>query len=346
MFHDYLHFYQVISFERKGFLILDSFKIQNVTIQKTAALAPMASVADRAFRILCKQFGASYMVSEMVSSKGLCYGDTKSAQMLTVTPEEKPMAVQLFGSDPAFMAKAAQMAAQYSPQIIDINMGCPVNKVVSGNGGCALMKNPSLASEIVYAVKNSVSLPVTVKFRKGWDNGQTNTVAFAKAMVNAGADALTVHPRTRVQMYSGKADWDIITAVKQAVTVPVIGNGDVFNVEDAVRMYEQTGCDLVMIGRASYGRPWIFQQVEHWFKTGTLLPDPSISERFSVMEKHILMICADKGERTGLAEARKHIAWYLKGIPSAAALRNECMRISTMQDFLNFKLRLTSLFCL
>lgn len=311
---------------------MNTVKIGSVSIERTAALAPMASVADKAFRVLCKRFGAAYVVGEMASSKGLCYSDRKTAELLEVTESEMPMAVQLFGDEPKFMAKAAQIASEFKPQIIDINMGCPVPKVAGNGSGSALMRSPELAGEIVKAVVSATDIPVTVKIRKGWDDNSVNAVEFAKLMEQNGAAAIAVHGRTRQQYYTGVADWEIIKAVKDAVSVPVIGNGDVISVESCVDMYKKTGCDLVMIGRGAYGNPWIFKQIEHYYKTGEIMALPTLAERMEVMLEHISLICEYKGERVGMKEARKHAAWYVKGLRSAAGLRRECGMLSTYED--------------
>lgn len=311
---------------------MNTLQIGNVTIEKTAALAPMASVTDHAYRVGCKRFGAAYLVGEMISAKGITFGDKKSAALLTVTPEETPMAVQLFGTEPLVIAKAAEAAAKFSPQIIDLNMGCPVPKVAGNGSGAALMRTPQLAEELVRAAVDAVDIPVTVKIRKGWDAQSVNAVEFAKRMENAGAAAITVHGRTRAQMYAPKADWDIIRQVKEAVQIPVIGNGDVDSPQSAAAMYEQTGCDLVMIGRGSYGRPWLFSQVAAYLKDGTLLPDPPAEERMACMLRHIRILCDDKGEAVGMREARRHAVWYFKGERGAAALRNRCASLTAYAE--------------
>lgn len=301
-------------------------------IKRTAALAPMASVADKAYRYMCKKYGASLVVGEMASAKGLCYSDRKTAELLSVTAAEFPMAIQLFGSEPEFMAKACKIAEQYEPQFIDINMGCPVPKVVSTGAGSALMKAPQLAADIVKACVDATAIPITVKIRKGFDDSCINAVELAQMLEQAGASAITVHGRTRKQMYQPPVDIDIIRQVKQAVTIPVIGNGDITTPETAKQMYEKTGCDLIMVGRGSYGRPWIFEEIETYLETNTRLPEKSLDEKMEIMLEHISLICQFKGEKIAMREARKHAAWYLKGIPHAAKFRNLCSNLEVYAD--------------
>lgn len=308
--------------------------IGNVKIEKTAVLAPMASVADRAYRLMCKKYGASYVVSEMVSAKGICYSDRKTAELCTVTPEERPMAVQLFGSEPDFMAEAVKIVLEYKPDIIDINMGCPVHKVVNTGAGSALMKDIRLASEITEsAVKSARNVPVTVKIRSGWNSQNVNAVEMAKALENSGASAIAVHGRTKDQLYSGKADWDIIRQVKNTIKIPVIANGDVTDADSCLDMYKKTGCDLVMIGRGSYGNPFIFQEISTRL-SGKEYTAPDIEEKMRVMLEHIRLILdlSEKPEELAIREARKHASWYMNGYYGSAKFRGRCYQLNSYAE--------------
>ena len=306
-------------------------KIGNLEIKGYACLAPMAGVADRAMREICREHGAAYAVGELASAKGISLGDSKSATYLAVNDSERPYGSQLFGCEPKVMAEAAKMAEQNNPDFIDINMGCPAPKVaISSGGGSALMKDPLLAAKIVEAVKNAVNVPVTVKMRAGWDDTTKNAVELARLVESAGADAVTVHGRTRVQMYAPPVDLDIIKAVKSAVKIPVIGNGDVDSPMAAANMYEQTGCDFVMVGRAAMGAPWIFSEINAYLSEGVILPEPPLSKKMLIMLDQIGRMKEYKGERTAMMEARKHVAWYMRGLKGAALLRRMSGEITDM----------------
>lgn len=307
---------------------------------KKAILAPMAGVADRAFRELCVEFGAAYVVSEMVSANGIIYNNKNTAQLMELSENERPASIQLFGADPKVMAKAAKKALEYKPDAIDINMGCPVVKVISNGCGSALMKNPKLCADIVKSIKDAVDVPVTIKIRKGFDDNLVNAVEVACLCEQAGADAIAVHGRTRQQMYSPPVDLEIIKKVKQAVSVPVIGNGDIFSCEDALNMMQVTGCDFVMVGRGTLGNPFIFSQINSYLNKGIIEEKPSVNTILSVMQRHVELICKYKGEKHGIKESRKHVAFYIKGMKSAAKFRNEAGYINTFDDFMNLKDRI------
>ena len=307
-------------------------RIGNVEINGHAALAPMAGVADRAFRKICMDFGAACVIGEMVSAKGFTYGDRKSAELLELDEDIRPAAIQLFGDNPAIMAEAARQALAFNPDWIDINMGCPAPKIAGNHCGSALMREPELCRAIVQAVKDAVPIPVTVKIRKGYAKDEVNAVEVALACEAGGADAVTVHGRTRDQMYAPPVDWDIIRQVKQAVKVPVIGNGDVVDAKSAAALYEQTDCDLIMVGRGALGKPWIFQQIEAYLKHEVILPDPPMAQRMATLMRQVHIAIEHKGERVALLEARKHTAWYLNGMRGAAQLRREAGTLATMED--------------
>ena len=307
-------------------------RIGNVEISGKAALAPMAGVADRAFRKICMDFGAACVIGEMVSAKGFTYGDRKSAELLELDEDIRPAAIQLFGDDPAIMAEAARQALEFRPDWIDINMGCPAPKIAGNHCGSALMREPELCRRLVQAVKDVVPIPVTAKIRKGYAKDEVNAVEVALAWEAGGADAVTVHGRTRDQMYAPPVDWDIIRQVKQALQVPVVGNGDVTDAKSAAALYEHTGCDLIMVGRGALGRPWIFQQIEAYLTHGAILPEPGIAQRMATLMKQVQLTVQYKGERVALLEARKHTAWYLNGMRGAAQLRREAGTLSSMED--------------
>lgn len=306
-------------------------KIGNVEIKNKTVLAPMAGVADRAFRELCFSFGASYCVGEMASAKGISMSDKKSKQLLFLSDKERPAAVQIFGDDPDTVALAAISALAYSPEIIDINMGCPAPKISGNGGGAALMKNPELAQRIVEKCVKAVSIPVTVKIRTGWDSDSIIAPSLAKSFENAGAAAITIHGRTKMQMYAPPVNYDIIKETKAAVKIPVIGNGDVTDGISAVKMLE-TGCDLIMIGRGALGSPWVFRQINTYLETGEIISAPSLYERMEIMIEHINNICDYKGTYIGIREARKHAAWYIKGIKNAAIYRNEIGALQSIDE--------------
>lgn len=305
-------------------------KIKDIEFENNIFLAPMAGIADRAFRELCINYGAGYTVTEMVSSKGLAMGDKKSKELLTLGEIENPAGAQIFGDDPEIMAQAAKKCLEFHPDIIDINMGCPAPKIAMNGGGASLMKNPKLAGEIVKAVSDAVDIPVTVKIRKGWDDESITAVELAQIAEKNGASAITVHGRTRMQMYSGKVDYDIIAKVKKAVDIPVIANGDITDEQSAAIMLEKTNADAIMIGRGALGNPWIFRRINAYLSECRVLPDVSINEKMAVMLKHIQKIIEYKGEYTAMREARHHAAYYTKGIRGGAALRKE---ISTFEHF-------------
>lgn len=301
-------------------------------IRGFAALAPMAGVADRAFRRLCVDYGAAYVVSEMVSCKGLCFGDRKSEELLMLDEDEHPAAVQLFGDDPDIMARAAEKALAAGPEIIDINMGCPAPKIAGNHCGSALMREPELCRRIVAAVAGAVDVPVTVKIRKGYSRQEVNAVEVALACEAGGAAAITVHGRTRDQMYAPPVDWDIIREVKRAVKVPVIGNGDVTDAVSAAALYEHTGCDLVMVGRGALGAPWVFAQIQAYLGSGVRLPDPPVEKRMAVLLRQARLTAELKGERIALREIRKHAAWYMRGLRGAAGFRAKAGEVETLDD--------------
>ena len=309
------------------------YSIGSVTLPNQLILAPMAGVTDLAFRQICREHGAGLTVTEMVSAKAMEYGDKKTPRLLRLAPGEHPASAQIFGSDPACMARSAKRALELSGcDIIDINMGCPAPKIVGNGDGSALMKSPDLAARIVAAVKQAVPVPVTVKFRMGWDAQSVNCVEFARLCEQAGADMVAVHGRTRSQQYSGTANWDIIRAVKEAVSIPVAANGDVFAPQDVPRILAHTGADFVMIGRGSLGDPWIFERAHALMQTGVLPPLPPFAERIDTAVRQIELAVADKGERVALLEARKHVNWYLKGVSHVRDFKKRISALTRLDE--------------
>lgn len=303
-------------------------RIGDIETHNNIFLAPMAGITDIAFRRICKRFGCGLVYTEMVSAKGMYYKSENTASLTQIDEEERPVAVQIFGSDPDIMAYAAGQLEKGGADIIDINMGCPTPKIVNNGDGCALMKNTVLIGKIIDTVVKTVNIPVTVKIRKGWDERSANAIEIASIAQDEGAKAITIHGRTREQFYSGKADWEIIRKVKKEVKIPVIGNGDILTPQDAKNMMEETGCDGIMIGRGAQGNPWIFRRTLEYIKSGAILNEPSAEEKVNMILEHMDKLIELKGEYIGIKEMRKHIVWYLKGLPSSGKLKNQVFNIT------------------
>ena len=313
---------------------MSGLQIGNVTLKSNIILAPMAGVSDLPFRLLCSRLGAGMVCMEMVSAKAIYYNNRNTNELLEIHPDEGIVSLQLFGSDPEIMASQAARIEERPFHILDINMGCPVPKVVGNGEGSALMKDPVLAGKIIEAVSKAIKKPVTVKIRKGFDDEHINAVEMAHVAEESGAAAVAVHGRTRQQYYSGKADWEIIAAVKDAVRIPVIGNGDVTDGPSALKMFNETGCDGIMVGRAAQGNPWIFREINHFLETGEVLQRPSYEEMRELVKEHARLQLEFKGEYTGVREMRKHLAWYTAGMPNSAAFRNRINLVETYEDLL------------
>lgn len=317
---------------KKDILKQNGLKIGNIELENNVFLAPMAGITDLPFRLICKEYGCGMAYTEMVSAKGLYYGSKKTEDLLSVHPKEHPIGVQIFGFEPEIMAMMAKNISNSDIELIDINMGCPAPKIVKNGQGSALMKEPARIKEIVHEVVKSSTRPVTVKIRKGWDDSVVNAVEIAKIVEGEGAAAITVHGRTREQFYSGKADWDIIRRVKESVDIPVIGNGDIFTPEAASKMLNYTGCDGVMVARGAQGQPWIFKDIIHYLNTGELLPELAAREKINIALKHLDLAVEIKGEKLGVVEMRKHLAWYLKGMKKSNSIKDTINKLDSKEE--------------
>lgn len=307
-------------------------KFRDFEVSNEVFLAPMAGVTDLPFRLICKRFGCGLLYTEMINAKALCYDDANTKKMLNIMDEEHPVAVQIFGSEPEFMGKAAKILNDYPNEILDINMGCPAPKVVKNGDGSALMRNPELAKKVLSSVVENSSKPVTLKIRKGWDDNSVNALEIALIAQEVGVDAITIHGRTREQYYAGNADWDIIKLIKDNLDIPVIGNGDVTSIEDAIKIKNDTNCDAIMIGRGAQGNPWIFERINHYLKTGEILPQPTTDEKIGVAIDHMELAIAEHGEYVAVREMRKHIGWYLKGMKNSARIRDKINKLEDPEE--------------
>ncbi|SFE78151.1 tRNA dihydrouridine synthase DusB [Peptostreptococcus sp. D1] len=307
-------------------------KFRDFEVSNEVFLAPMAGVTDLPFRLICKRFGCGLLYTEMINAKALCYDDANTKKMLNIMAEEHPVAVQIFGSEPEFMGKAAKILNHYPNEILDINMGCPAPKVVKNGDGSALMRSPELAKKVLSSVVESSSKPVTLKIRKGWDDNSVNALEIALIAQEVGVDAITIHGRTREQYYGGNADWDIIKLIKDNLNIPVIGNGDVTSIEDAIKIKNDTNCDAIMIGRGAQGNPWIFERINHYLKTGEILPQPTIDEKIGVAIDHMELAIEEHGEYVAVREMRKHIGWYLKGMKNSARVRDKINKLEDPEE--------------
>lgn len=307
-------------------------KFRDFEVSNEVFLAPMAGVTDLPFRLICKRFGCGLLYTEMINAKALCYDDANTKKMLNIMDEEHPVAVQIFGSEPEFMGKATKILNDYPNEILDINMGCPAPKVVKNGDGSALMRNPELAKKVLSSVVENSSKPVTLKIRKGWDDNSVNALEIALIAQEVGVDAITIHGRTREQYYAGNADWDIIKLIKDNVDIPVIGNGDVTSIEDAIKIKNDTNCDAIMIGRGAQGNPWIFERINHYLKTGEILPQPTTDEKIGVAIDHMELAIAEHGEYVAVREMRKHIGWYLKGMKNSARIRDKINKLEDPEE--------------
>ena len=310
-------------------------KFRDFEVKSEVFLAPMAGVTDLPFRLICKKLGCGLLYTEMINAKALCYDDKNTKKMLNILDEEHPVAVQIFGSEPEFMGKAAQILNDYPNEILDINMGCPAPKVVKNGDGSALMKNPKLAGRVLEAVVKNSKKPVSLKIRKGWDESSINALEIAKIAESCGISAITIHGRTREQYYSGKADWDIIGEIKSQLLIPVIGNGDITSIEDAIRIKEKTSCDAIMVGRGAQGNPWIFNRIDHYMKTGQVLDLPSKDEKIDIAIEHMALSIKEHGEYVAVREMRKHIGWYLKGMKHSAKFRDQINHMDTAKEVID-----------